>query len=111
MAISGVTADADIRWGRRWTDRPRTGERRAPDPVAAPPVGLVVVHEPVMERRPAFGQPLTSAFATQLLAEVMHEPETRFARQARVDEAEARYQAGVSDRPGAARGALLRREA
>lgn len=111
MAISGVKADAGIRWGRRWTDRPRAAERRGAAPAAEAPAstGLTVVQEPAAERRRAAGRPLTSAFATQLLAGLMTEPETRTGRRVRVEAAEARYQANM---PGATpRGTLVRREA
>lgn len=113
MAISGVKADTGIRWGRRWTDRPKAAGSRAAAPAAetaAGPVstGLIVVQEPAAERRRPAGRPLTSAFATQLLAGLMTEPETPSGRRVRVEAAEARYQANVPG--GTARGALIRRE-
>ncbi|MGL4286175.1 MAG: hypothetical protein ACRCVA_07525 [Phreatobacter sp.] len=113
MAISGVKADTGIRWGRRWTDRPRRAERHgagaAAETSAGPAsAGLTIVSEPSAERRRTTARPLTSAFATQLLASLMTEPETLSGRRVRVEAAEARYQA---NRPaGTSRGTLVRRE-
>ncbi|MBN8940595.1 MAG: hypothetical protein J0H01_13940 [Rhizobiales bacterium] len=114
MAISGVKADTGIRWGRRWTDRLRGAERRGAGPAAEAPAGqasagLTVVQDPSAERRRTAGRPLTSAFATQLLAGLMTEPETLSGRRARVEAAEARYQANGAG--GTPRGVLIRREA
>ena len=113
MAIRGVGADTTITYGRRWTDRQpvdrRRDERGGSDQemAAEPTEEVVVVVRPTVERR-IVNRPLTSVFATHLLAEVMPQAESSVTRRQRVATAEAQY---LGRRGGpAGRGRLVSRK-
>ncbi|MCZ0734736.1 hypothetical protein [Phreatobacter sp. AB_2022a] len=113
MAIRGVGADTTITYGRRWTDRRPVDQRRDErsggerEMAAEPTEEVVVVVRPTIERR-IVNRPLTSVFATHLLAEVMPQPETSVTRRQRVATAEAQYQGRRSGPAG--RGRLVSRK-
>ena len=113
MAIRGVGADTTITYGRRWTDRRPVDQRRDErgsgerEMAAEPTEEVVVVVRPTVERR-IVNRPLTSVFATHLLAEVMPQAESSVTRRQRVATAEAQY---LGRRGGpAGRGRLVSRK-
>jgi hypothetical protein len=114
VGISGISADADIRWERRPS---RPGEERASftdsaaDGAAEDPAeGEGDRSSSPRDRRPSRSS-LNAPFAAQLLAEALKPQDTPTGRRSRFGEAGQSYLAGAPEGQGTRRGVIVSRQA